>query len=78
MKRAGSVFIRYELHQEEKVEAEELLSVCQMSTDQSQAKFTPQHNSLLTSRSRAQVVTLLCCNSHIDMERLGDMSHSWR
>lgn len=45
MKRAASVFIRYQLHQGEKMEVEELLSMCQMGMDQSQAKFTPHHNS---------------------------------
>lgn len=78
VKRAASVFIRHQLHQGEKVEAEELFSMWQMGTDQSQAKFTPHHNSLLTSRSRAQVVTTQCCNSDIDMERLEDVSHPWR
>lgn len=78
VKRAASVFIRYQLHQGEKVEAEELLSMCQMGMDQSQAKFIPHHNSLLTSRLRAKVVTPPCCNPHIDVERLEDVSHSWR
>lgn len=53
MERAVSVFIRYQFHQGEEVEAEEMLSMCQMGMEKSQAKFTPHHNSLLTSRSRA-------------------------
>lgn len=45
MERAVSIFIGYQFHRGEEVEAEELLSVCQMGMNKSQGKFTLHHNS---------------------------------
>jgi len=78
MERAVSGFIRYQFHRGEEVEAEEMLLMCQTGMDVSQAMFTPHHSSLLTGRSRTRVVTSLCCNHHVDMGRLGDISCLWR